>query len=227
MAYSYWYNTDYEPGIQGSAYAIPGFWGIDSSNPFAQLAVYEDPTLDWERPHGMLTNGVVMDKLAEMCQLALKELKLDLAGRHGATDVQNMYYIMCGQYCLMSDEMHVRAMAVSKCNCVELSTFQSGESPVKVIGSELQYHTAGDFCKRNSARMLCNIHEECGVWECELSDFMCPRHEWAHGTSMVRGMKLPNICSRAARGASTPHVWVTALVALLAMGFAVVAADGR
>ena len=58
-----------------------------------------------------------------------------------------IYWIMCGSYCLISDELHERAMFVSKCDCMELSTFQEGESPVKVIGSELQWHTEGDFCK--------------------------------------------------------------------------------
>ena len=38
----------------------------------------------------MLTNGIVMEKAAEMCELALKQLRLDIAGRHGATDVQNV-----------------------------------------------------------------------------------------------------------------------------------------
>lgn len=229
MSYSYWYNTNYDPNeyIEGDAAAIEGFFGIDTSNVFEALGEYEGTTKTWDRPHGMMTNGVVMEKAAEMCELGLKTLKLDLAGRHGAVDQQNIYIIMCHEYCMISDEMHEKAMEVSRCNCMELSTFQEGESPVKVIGNELQWHTAGDFCKRNSARMLCTIFESCGVWECALEDFSCPRHEWEHGESIVRGITKSNQCGRAGRGAAPSLLWSGMLVTSLAAVFAAAAADWR
>ena len=57
------------------------------------------------------------------------------------------------------------------------------------------------------------------MWECDLSDFSCPRHEWSHGTSKVYGMTYDNNCGRAGRGAS-PHVMITMAAGLLALGFA-------
>ena len=104
--YSYWYNTDYLPLDSGNAQDEVGFWGIDASNVFEQLQVYKGATADWtkhryhpEDPtkgleettgNGMLTNGVVMEKAAEFCEIALKQLKLDLAGRHGTVNIQNV-----------------------------------------------------------------------------------------------------------------------------------------
>ena len=116
MAYSYWYNTDYDPAytettgdrpkpaytenypvmMEGKAIDIVGFWGIDGSNVFEGLMDYKGKTEEWgdeypgAKSRGMLTNGVVMEKTAEMCGIALKQLKLDLAGRHGVVNIQNV-----------------------------------------------------------------------------------------------------------------------------------------
>ena len=81
--------------------------------------------------------------------------------------------------------------------------------------------------QRNSARMLCRIHEICGVWDCDIADFSCPRHEWEHGDSYVQGMKVRNECGGAGRGASPPHVWGTALIAVLAVVLPAVGVDAR
>ena len=104
--YSYWYNTDYLPLDSGNAQDEVGFWGIDASNIFEQLQVYKGATADWTKHryhpedltqglvettgNGMLTNGVVMEKAAEFCEISLKQLKLDLAGRHGTVNIQNV-----------------------------------------------------------------------------------------------------------------------------------------
>jgi hypothetical protein len=40
------------------------------------------------------------------------------------------------------------------------------------------YRVEGDFCLENSARLLCDILGECGHWDCDLEDFMCPSHEF-------------------------------------------------
>ena len=81
--------------------------------------------------------------------------------------------------------------------------------------------------QRNSARMLCRIHEICGVWDCDIADFSCPRHEWEHGDSYVEGMKVKNECGGAGRGASPPHVWGAVLIAVLAVVLPAVGVDAR
>ena len=53
---------------------------------------------------------------------------------------------MCSNYCLIADELHIKAMEVSTCNCLELSTQPTGEKPLQIVGGELQWHIEGDFC---------------------------------------------------------------------------------
>ncbi|EQC34008.1 hypothetical protein SDRG_08225 [Saprolegnia diclina VS20] len=54
-------------------------------------------------------------------------------------------------------------MEASHCSCTELSSSS---------------YITQDFCRENSARMLCSILGVCGTWGCGLHDFMCPRYEW-------------------------------------------------
>lgn len=54
------------------------------------------------------------------------------------------------------------------CRCADLSTKE--DSPY--------YRVEGDFCRENSARLLCDILGECGQWDCDLEDFMCASHEF-------------------------------------------------
>ena len=45
----------------------------------------------------------------------------------------------------------------------------------------------GDWCSHNSARMLCEIIGFCGIWECKIDDFMCPRHEYNKKVISLKG----------------------------------------
>jgi len=60
------------------------------------------------------------------------------------------------------------AMEATGCDCLELST----------PPTSIHYHIEGDFCHGNSGRILCRTLERCGIWNCRLGDFMCPRHEY-------------------------------------------------
>ena len=44
--------------------------------------------------------------------------------------------------------------------------------------SDPNFRMEGDFCYGNSGRILCRHLERCGVWNCRVGDFMCPRHEY-------------------------------------------------
>ena len=75
---------------------------------------------------------------------------------------------MCTDVCQESDILHNQAIEYSGCTCLQLSTPESADS----------FTVLGDWCKRNSARLLCDILGQCGMWECTLEDFMCPRLEY-------------------------------------------------
>jgi len=90
------------------------------------------------------------------------------AGRSGPVNEQFSYKALCKAECLENDQMHLDAMTYSGCTCLELSTQPDDKS----------YHIEGDWCKHNSGKLLCDILGYCGVWNCGLDDFMCPRLEW-------------------------------------------------
>ena len=75
---------------------------------------------------------------------------------------------MCTDICQESDIIHNEALSYSACTCLQLSTPESADS----------FTILGDWCRGNSARLLCDILGQCGIWECELEDFMCPRREY-------------------------------------------------
>lgn len=70
--------------------------------------------------------------------------------------------------CLETDILHQAAMEATGCECMDLST------PT----TSIHYHIEGDFCHGNSGRILCRVLERCGIWNCRIGDFMCPRHEY-------------------------------------------------
>jgi hypothetical protein len=87
---------------------------------------------------------------------------------------------MCDKYCLASDTLRAQAIRTSKCDCLQLSTQNSSKA----------YRTEGDFCRTNSAAMLCSdsTHVMCsGVMNCELSDFNCPRMNYNRIDVPLRG----------------------------------------
>eukprot|EP00613_Pedinella_sp_CCMP2098_P030713 CAMPEP_0171737526 /NCGR_PEP_ID=MMETSP0991-20121206/32981_1 /TAXON_ID=483369 /ORGANISM="non described non described, Strain CCMP2098" /LENGTH=202 /DNA_ID=CAMNT_0012334551 /DNA_START=121 /DNA_END=727 /DNA_ORIENTATION=+ len=104
----------------------------------------------------------------EICRSGLNQLKKDMAGRHGPVSEPMIWNYMCGVECPLSDMHHLIAMDYTGCRCEDLST--PPDSPL--------YRVEGDFCLENSARQLCSILGECGEWDCELADFMCPSHDF-------------------------------------------------
>jgi len=117
-----------------------------------------------------LTNGMVMDRANMRCQEGLHALTKDLAGRQGPLKELFYWDAMCQPSCKDSDAMHQAALQESGCLCTELSVTDDDTATDDRV-SEL-------WCQRNSARMLCAIHGLCGVWDCAIEDFMCPRYEY-------------------------------------------------
>lgn len=120
------------------------------------------------QPQIVLTNGLALELVIIFCKRQFYHLITYKAGRMGPVSIQDSYGAMCGSYCQQSDILHQNAMSVSGCNCVELSTQPNEEA----------YTREGDWCDNNSGRLLCSMLGYCGVWGCDLSDFMCPRYEW-------------------------------------------------
>ena len=116
----------------------------------------------------VLTNELALNLAVEACREKFDDLDLFLAGRSGPITIQKGYTVMCSNECLQSDSIHQDAMSFSGCSCLELSTQPQ----------DLAYNMEGDWCRHNSALILCDKLEFCGIWGCRLDDFMCPRYEW-------------------------------------------------
>jgi hypothetical protein len=56
------------------------------------------------------------------------------------------------------------------------------------IGDPL-YKAPGDFCDKNTGRLLCNLIGYCGIWDCRIGDFMCPRYEFDKKIIPLKGKK--------------------------------------
>lgn len=125
----------------------------------------------------VLTNDLALQIAYGICRHNMKSLIDFKAGRLGPIDDQTTYDIMCANYCLENDIIHEEAMAISGCSCLELST-QPGED---------SYHVIGDWCRHNTGRMQCDILGFCGIWECRIDDFMCPRYEYNKREIQFRG----------------------------------------
>lgn len=156
------------------------------------------------QPQIILNNFFALNLAVRGCQRKFESLYLYRAGRMGPVTVQDAYKIMCREYCLESDNIHELAMNITGCSCLELST-QS---------DEISYTMEGDWCRHNTARMLCDMIGYCGVWNCRIDDFMCPRYEW---NKKVIPLKGPGTCIRGAgfRSFSTLSPGLTLLLALL------------
>lgn len=116
----------------------------------------------------VLTNQLALSLAVAACQRRFDNLELFRAGRLGPVNIQDSYKTMCKPDCMESDNMHQQVMQLTGCGCLDLSTQPSDPS----------YHKEGDWCEHNSARILCNSLGYCGIWNCNLGDFMCPRYEW-------------------------------------------------
>lgn len=96
---------------------------------------------------------------------------------------------MCNEYCLASDALRVQAMKASQCDCLELST----------QNTSLTFTREGDFCRSNSAAMLCfdSTHNMCSfAVGCEIDDFSCPRTKYNMAEDISRG--FGNECTSSA-----------------------------
>ncbi|KAL4103061.1 hypothetical protein PRIC1_006798 [Phytophthora ramorum] len=101
--------------------------------------------------------------MATMCESRIVYLKNARAGRYGPVPQADLLSTMCSEECLRSDNLHRKAMSVSRCTCAEVSA---------------ETFVRHDFCLENSARLLCTHLSECGHWGCQLEDFNCLRYEW-------------------------------------------------
>ena len=134
----------------------------------------------------VLTNFLAMDISFQKCNQLFENLVTFKAGRMGPIDELHTYNVMCSSYCLENDRIHLEALTESSCSCLEIST-QSNNTG---------YHIPGDICRRNTGRLRCDIVGFCGVWNCRLDDFMCPRYEY---NKKIIPFKGAGSCSNAIR----------------------------
>ena len=125
----------------------------------------------------VLKNGNAMEVLGTKCREYLKAINIGLAGQHGPVSEQAIYDVMCTEYCNYNDLLRVAALQYSGCSCMELST----------KSHEIGYSRPGDWCRENSGKILCEELDRCGVWECQLEDFSCPRQEYNTINVELRG----------------------------------------
>ena len=150
----------------------------------------------------VLTKDLARQLAVAACTKDFDLLYYYLAGRVGPIDIQHSYKIMCRDVCLSSDDIHEEAMAYSGCSCLELSTQISDSS----------YHIEGDFCRENTARLLCDLVGYCGIWDCSIDDFMCPRYEWNKKYIPFKGI---GTCNRgAAHKTMHPSLLLSTVAAL-------------
>ncbi|EGZ16618.1 hypothetical protein PHYSODRAFT_314345 [Phytophthora sojae] len=102
---------------------------------------------------------------ATMCESRIVYLKNARAGWYGPVPQADLFSAMCSDECLRSDELHRKALSLSRCTCTEVSA---------------DTFVRHDFCLESSARLLCTHLSECGHWGCQLEDFNCLRYEWDH-----------------------------------------------
>ncbi|GMF13954.1 unnamed protein product [Phytophthora lilii] len=103
--------------------------------------------------------------MATLCESRIVYLKNARAGWYGPVPQADLFSAMCSEECLRSDELHKKAMSLSRCTCAEVSA---------------ETFVRHDFCLESSARLLCTHLNECGHWGCQLEDFNCLRYEWDH-----------------------------------------------
>ena len=126
---------------------------------------------------GVISNGQAMEVSAVWCKEALTQLTIDLAGKHGPVSDLSIHDQMCNAFCITNDILREEAMTTSECNCLQLSTKTS----------DLSYTKTGDWCLKNSGRILCSELGRCGIWECALEDFHCPRRDYNQKEVPLKG----------------------------------------
>jgi hypothetical protein len=118
-----------------------------------------------------------------LCRQSLKQLELDLAGRHIPILDQNIHDVMCSPSCLLGDRLRTLAMDVSGCDCLDLSLKPSDNG----------YRKHGDWCAESSGQQLCEEIGKCGEWHCSIGDFHCERNEYNRRLVPLKG--FGNQCS--------------------------------
>lgn len=124
--------------------------------------------------------------------------------------LQSLNNCRCGtdnreSVCIESDRLAKEAMDYSKCSCLQLSTQPDS----------IHFHMEGDFCHRNSARIMCQHLERCGRWNCRIGDFMCPRHEYEKKSLKYAGRGC--ISPAGKRASITMSLLIGALVGLVVL----------
>ena len=147
----------------------------------------------------VLSKGLALELAVAKCFNRFKLLQNFKAGKGGPIDIQNVWKAMCTDECLQSDIMHQDAMDTTGCTCMQLST----------NSSEVSFRVDGDWCLHNSARQLCDTLGFCGVWGCDINDFMCPRYEWNKRAIPLKG---PGHCDRSAAPAAYSFIGATVAV---------------
>jgi len=125
-----------------------------------------------------LRMGEAISILSIKCLESMRQLELDLAGKHGPVSTYDIYGVMCSDYCLKNDQLRNDFLVDSGCSCLELSTQVE----------DVSYSIEGDWCRKNSGRIMCDVLDRCGVWECDINDFMCPRYEYNKMDTPLRGL---------------------------------------
>jgi len=149
-----------------------------------------------------LTNFLALELAITSCTREFDSLKYYQAGRMGPVYIQDGYNIMCREECLEVDRLILEVLELTGCSCLELST--QPEDPA--------YHIKGDLCLRNTARVLCDKIGYCGIWNCRIDDFMCPRYEW---NKKVIPFKGAGSCISSAFRLSCMHFTTMVLVAIV------------
>jgi len=173
----------------------------------------------------VLTKGLALDLAVEACKNRLDLLSEFRSGRSGPVDVQHVYKAMCTAECLQNDAMHEDALTYTGCACTDLSTKmpdpkRDGESIMEFQKRtrNSSYHIPNDWCAENSARLLCDRLGFCGVWNCKVSDFMCPRYEWNKKNIPLKGKGscAKHVLTGAGyRGAGAAGGWSTSLIIIM------------
>jgi hypothetical protein len=121
----------------------------------------------------VLKNELATQLVVAACKDNFQLLYQFKAGRMGPINIQS-YKQMCSNVCLQNDVIHQEVIEYTECSCLELSTKADADS----------LNVEENFCRENSARLLCEAVGYCGVWGCRIDDFMCPRYEfnkkWFH-----------------------------------------------
>jgi hypothetical protein len=144
---------------------------------------------DGRRPQRLnISKGRAMEVSSNWCADEIRSVEATHAGGHGPPpDLSNaerrgnflstFHGAMCSDHCLASDSLRTKAMAASRCDCVQLSTKEG----------DMSYTREGDFCLRNSGEILCEEVDLDVNSECELKDFACARREYDRIQVPVKG----------------------------------------